>query len=132
MRNKILALFAAFGMMFGFGLVGATSAHAVGELVVSNSAYSTGSILVCGSNSSGAASCKWVAPGSLVSEARIPYTVWKPQNVAVGAGWCVLYRVISGSGYGAWQNQCGGANGSWVYVGDLSYSEVQFIIDYHG
>lgn len=132
MRTKIFALFAAFVVMFGIGLVGASSAQAVGELGVSNSAYSTGSILVCGSGYGNPTPCRWVAPGGFTIEYNNTQSSWKPQNVAVGAGWCVLYRVVSGTGYGAWRGACGGTTGTWVYVGDWSYATFEFIIDYHG
>lgn len=128
MKKIIVAALVALGLVVMASPASATA----GLTTVSNSGLSTGSILVGGRWGEPA---RWVAPGNSTYETAI----WEPHSVAIGVGWCVLYRYTiftpSSASTSPWYGACGDATGRTVQLDSAPVPSnaqtftVEFIID---
>ena len=137
-RSILMTVLVILGLAFTVGpSTGAQAAVNVPKAVVVNSGLSTGSLLVCG-HPQYDGRCYTVPRGNLITGAGTGDWDWKPVNVAVGAGWCILYRVEKPNFISPWMGLCGASpSGSWLNIPNLQYTygvgiTVNIIVDYHG
>lgn len=151
-RKKIVAVLVALLSALGFVLTGGSgTAQAITSptsVWLANSSLSPESLLVCGQVGHYAVThCEWTRPGVWVQEKLVlqdgVFGEWEPNVMAVGVGYCVLYRyessIYSNLSYGPksdWRGACGISyqnGGTWVNLYPLPtsypYVTINVIID---